>query len=204
MITRLVLIGVLATAAGCEAAHTAESDGPPQVRVRSTNGFSFLPPPGGDWTEEFTGCQIHYSKKTDPRKVSFFAFAHDCKLDAPLTSKEEIVAFVRKKKDEWGTDGRYANISSSVMPEAANPSCVRYRMEVQDHGASNRGSHPFLLMKVIGRFCTHRQSPNSAVDLAYSIRHVPGFVDTGYRAEGEAFLDSLRLEAPIGQPSAGR
>ena len=204
MNTKLIVLGAVALVAGCGRAHTSESAPPPQVRVQSTLGFSFLPPPGKDWTEEVTRCQVDYSKKTDPNKVSFFATARDCKLDAPLPDQVDLVAFVSKKKDEWGTDGRFTNISTSFLPETGKTSCVRYRMDVNDNGAKNKGRHPFLLMKVVGRFCTHPQDPGSAVDLAYSIRHIPGFDDNAFRAEGEAFLDSLRFETPATPKSASQ
>lgn len=202
MITRLAVICVIALAAGCERAHTAESQPPSRMRVQSTDGFSFLPPHGGDWTEEFDRCQISYSKRTDPSKVSFYALAGNCKLDSPLREPEDVVEFVRKRKDEWGTDGRFTDIETSFIPEAANPLCVRYRMDVHDNGANNKGDHPYLIVKVVGRFCKSRHDPKAIVDLSYSVRHVPGYDDSAYRAEGEAFLDSLRIETPIDRPSA--
>lgn len=204
MISGLTLFVVASIATVSAFVSAAEASPLSQQRVRSTLGFSFLPPPGRDWTEEFMGCQIYYTKKTDPKKVSFYAIAGDCKLDAPLNGKEDLVEFVRQKKNQWGTDGRFRVISTSFVHDAANASCVRYRMDVKDSGANNKGDHPYLLLKIAGKFCTHRRNPSSVVDLAYSIRHVPGYDDTAYSAEGNAFLDSLRFEAPINQPAAGR
>jgi len=204
MMTKVALLCLIALAAGCGRAHTSENNFPQQVRVRSPSGFSFLPPPGKEWTEKFAGCQISYSKKTDPDKVSFFAIANECKVDLQPSGQEDLIAFVSKTKDNWGTDGRFTNISTSFLPEAGNASCVRYRMEVNDNGANNRGRHAFLLLKVVGRFCTHPDNPGPAVDMAYSIRHVPGFDASAYVAEGEAFLDTLRFEKPIDEQSGAR
>lgn len=200
--TRLAMLCVIALATGCGRADSSENIPPEQVRIRSTLGFSLLPPPGTGWTEEFKRCQIHYSKKTDPDKVSFFAIANECKLDFQPTSQEDLIAFVSKKKDEFLTDERYTNISTSFQPATGKTSCVRYRMVVNDNRASNKGRHAFLLLKVAGRFCTHPENPGAAVDLAYSIRHVPGYDASKDVAEGEAFLDSLRFEAPA-SPQAG-
>ncbi len=76
---------------------------------------------------------------------------------------------------------------------------MRYRVSAQDHGARNLSTHLFLLLHVVGRFCTHPQHSHNAVDMAYSIRHVTGYDAGALEAEGEAFLDSLAL----GPPPAG-
>jgi hypothetical protein len=67
-------------------------------------------------------------------------------------------------------------------------------MTAHDHGAKNRGSHPYLLMWAAGRFCTHPNNPNAAVDLYYSTRHIPHYDARALNAEGDSFLDSLALD----------
>jgi hypothetical protein len=156
-----------------------------------------------DWTEVFRNNKLEYSKKTDPGVVTFLAGAMDVKLHTPFPDREALAAFVRAKKDDWGTDGRYSVVSTSFLPEAQQPSCVRYRMTVHDHGANNRGSHAFLSMHIAGRFCTHPQNPNAAVDIFYSTRHIPGYDATDLHTEGEAFIDSLAFEAPRSPSKAG-
>jgi hypothetical protein len=105
-----------------------------------------------------------------------------------------LAAFVKARKNEWGSDGRYTDIMSSFLPDPQQPSCVRYRMTAHDHGAKNRGSHPYLLMWAAGRFCTHPRNPNAAVDLYYSTRYIPHYDARALNAEGHAFLDSLALD----------
>ena len=196
MIAKLVMMALMALNAGCGRANSPELAPQRHDRIKSTLGFSFLPPPGEGWAEEFGKSQIMYSKKTGPTIASFFVGALEIKLQAPLPNKDALMAFVRTKKDEWGTDGRFTDVSSSFLPEAHHASCVRYQMSANDHGAHNRGAHEFLLTHVVGRFCTHPANPNTAVDIFYSARHIPSYDANGLSAEGEAFLDSLAFDTP--------
>lgn len=165
-------------------------------RVVSTLGFSFVPPQGPNWSEQFGKNQSTYLKKTDPAIVSFYAGALEGKLRSQLTDKDALVAFVRSKKDQWGNDSRYSNISTSFQIEEKNDSCVRYRMAAHDRDAKNKGSNPFLLMQAVGRFCVHPQDRANAVDMFYSIRHVPIFDPGKLSTEGETFVQSLAFEKP--------
>jgi hypothetical protein len=196
MIAKIVIVGLMGFTAGC--GRTDASGAAPQRngRIDSTLGFSLLPPRGEGWSEEIDKGRIMYSKKTDPAVVSFFAGALEIKLQDPLPDKETLAAFVRTKKDEWGTDGRYTHVSSSFLAEAQHVSCVRYEMTANDHGANNRGTHEFLLMHVVGRFCTHPRNPRTGVDIFYSARHIPDYDARSLSAEGEAFLRSLAFNTP--------
>ena len=155
--------------------------------------------PASGWIEEFGKSEITYLKKTDPDVVSFYAGALEGKVQKPLTDMEQLLAFVREKKDQWGTDGRYTEVSSSFLPDPQHRSCVRYRMKANDHGAVNRGTHEFLTLHTAGRFCTHPDYPDVVVDMYYSARHVPGYDASRLNAEGEAFINSLIFNAPLAQ-----
>jgi hypothetical protein len=194
MLTKVVLAGLIAATAACTRVDASDTAQPSHARIRSTSGFSFLPPPGKDWTEAFEQNQIGYSKKTDPAIVTFYAGALEIKLPDALPDAQALAAFVKTKKENWGSDGRYTEIASSFLPEAQQPSCVRYRMAAHDHGAKNRGSPPYLQLLAVGRFCTHPQNPHAAVDIYYSTRHIPRYDASEFNAEGEAFLGSLALD----------
>ncbi len=198
MIAKIVIAGLMSLASGCVRSDSSQAAQQSHGRVDSTLGFSFLPPRGEGWTEAFGKNQIMYSKKTDPAVASFFAGALDIKLQDPLPDKETLAAFVRAKKDDWGTDNRFTDVQSSFLVEAQHPSCVRYQMTANDHAANNRGTHAFLSMRTVGRFCTHPQNPGNAVDIFYSARHIPGHDAKDFTAEGEAFLRSLAFNAPTG------
>jgi hypothetical protein len=197
MNAKTMVVALMAIVTGsCVRADTSELVPRSRARIYSTLGFSFLPPPGNNWTEEFGKNQIAYSKETDPRFVTFYAGALEINLHAPLPDKEALTAFVKAKKDEWGTDGRFANVSSSFLAEPQQESCVRYRMAANDRVANNRGTHEFLLLQIVGRFCTHPQNSDVAVDIFYSARHIPGYDAKDLRAEGEEFLNSLAFYTP--------
>ncbi len=165
-------------------------------RISSTNGFSFQPPQGDNWLEEFGKNQITYLKQTDPRKVSFYVGAVEGKLRARPSTKEDLVAFVRSKKDVWGNDDRYSSTSASFKVEDKNESCIRYRLSAHDRDARNKSTHDFLIMHANGRFCLHPQDRAVAVDLYYSVRHAPTFDPKALMIEGEAFVQSLKFDKP--------
>lgn len=185
---------LLALATGC--AQSTEEDARSKIgddRVHSSNGFSFLPPQGGDWTEEFGETEIMYLKQTDRRTVSFYAGALEGEIVSQVDTTEALVNFVRTKKDQWGAEGRYFDTSSSFRIDDAYRSCVRYELSANDRGATNVGNLDSLKMQVLGRFCVHPGDSTKAVDIYYSVRHPPSFNAAPYLAEGEKFLDSLQF-----------
>lgn len=203
MIIKFISAALVAALAGCTPSTEASSPAPVQNRGRvfSTGGFSFLPPQGSNWSEEFGKNQILYTKKTDTRVVSFYTGAVDGRLPAALPDKASLVEFVRLKKDKWGDEGRFSAISSSFQIEAERESCVRYWLSAQDRKAKNKGDHAFLLMQSVGRFCLQPQDATAAVDVFYSVRSVPRFDQQGLMAEGEEFLKSLQF-SPLPEKSA--
>ena len=92
---------------GAAAAGSPRADAPAtsKARVVSTEGFSFLPPQGPDWTEAMDGDRVEYTKTTNHDEVTFYAGAVDGKLDALLATPDALLAFVRAQKDQWGEDG---------------------------------------------------------------------------------------------------
>ncbi len=196
LITRIAAVVGLALLSGPPASVTAPDAGLPNDRRRvvSTLGFSFLPPQGPSWSEQFETHQITYLKQTDPSLASFYAGAVEGRLRSSLTTKDELVAFVRSKKDQWGDGDRYSSISTSFQVEEKNDSCVRYRLSAHDRDAKNKGKREFLAMQAVGRFCTHPQNKRAAVDVFYSVRHVPSFDPKDLISEGETFLQGLEFE----------
>jgi hypothetical protein len=195
LVTKFIAVALAAVVAGLAAAAAPSEPSPLQSRQRvsSTHGHSFLPPQGSNWLEQSGENQITYLKRTDPKTVSFYAGALEGKLRTKLSTKEALVAFVRSKKDEWGNDGRYSDTSSSFQVEGENESCVRYQLSAHDHSANNKAGHNFLVMQATGRFCVHPQDRAVAVDIYYSVRHVPQFDPKDLIAEGEEFLQSLQI-----------
>lgn len=195
MITKFIAVAVATVVAGLAVAAAPSEPSPlqSQQRVSSAYELSFLPPQGSNWFEQLGENQITYFKRTDPKTVSFYAGTLVGKLRSKLSTKEVLVAFVRSKKDQWGNDGRYSETSSSFQVEDKNESCVRYQLSAHDLGANNKAGHDFLMMQTTGRFCVHPQDRTVAVDIYYSVRHVPQFDPKDFIAEGEAFLQSLEF-----------
>jgi hypothetical protein len=188
------LIMLLTIAMGCaRSEEEANRPRPDADRIHSSNGFSFLPPQGSDWTEKFGESEILYLKQTDQRTVSFYAGALEGRIVSQVDTDAALLAFVRAKKDQWGVDGRYFDTSSSFRIEEQQRSCVRYSLAASDRGAKNKERLAFLTMQVFGRFCVHPENRTTAVDVYYSVRHPPSFDARPFLVEGETFLDSLQF-----------
>lgn len=194
MIVRTAVLGILVAAAGVAWAQQPLPVLRAQVRLHSPGGFSFLPPAGPGWTEKFDSQTIRFSKTTDPAKVTFYTQAVNLYCTLPRPGMNALLAFLRNEKDQWGSDGRFKPLWSSFVPDPELATCVRYQMSANDHEARNLGKHPFLILHINGRYCTHPQDPKAALDIAYSIRHVPGYDAGDLKAEGEAFLDTLAID----------
>jgi hypothetical protein len=147
--------------------------------------------------EKFGETEIIFQKVTDPTAVSFFAQAIETRFSAPQSTEDELVAFVRSRKEDWGSEGeRYSDRSSTIAIEAHEKSCVSYRVSAHDHHATNKGDHPFLILLTVGRFCLHPRNRSAATDVLYSVRHGPTFDARALINEGESFLRSLQFHPP--------
>ena len=105
LIARFIPLLLVATLSGVAAPVAAQGIGATETRQRifSTLGFSFVAPKGPSWSEQFGKNQITYLKKTDPAVVSFYSGALEGRLQSKLMDKDALVAFVRSKKDQWGS-----------------------------------------------------------------------------------------------------
>ena len=196
------IVFILAGAVAACAQLTGTPDAVPltdRQRIFSTHGFSFLPPQQSGWLEKFEKHQITFQKVTDPATVSFYTQAIEGKFPETETpsTESELVAFVRSKKDDWGPDkGLFTNQSSSIAIEESEKSCVSYRVSAHDRATKHKGHHEFLVLHTVGRFCLHPQDRTAAVDIYYSVRHIPNFDATALFDEGEAFVKSLQFQTP--------
>lgn len=187
------LVMLLTVVMGCTKSAEEERSTVGPNRVHSSNGFSFLPPQGSDWTEEFGKNEILYLKQTDQRALSFYAGALEGSIVSQVDTDAALLAFVRTKKEQWGVDDRYFDTSSSFKIEEQHSSCVRYSLMANDRDAKNKEGFSFLTMQAFGRFCVHPENRATAVDLYYSVRHPPGFDARPFIVEGETFIDSLQF-----------
>lgn len=195
---KLTSVSLVVVLSGWVMSAAASSPVPLQSRERifSTNGFSFLPPQGSDWLEQFGRNEITFLKRTDLKAVSFVTGADEGSGCAKVSSKAELVALVRSKMDKQGEAGRLSNATSSYQVEDQQGSCVRYVLTAQDRKANNKGNHAFLLLRSVGRYCVHPEDSTRAVDIFYSVRHEPEFDPKDLVAEGEDFLKGLQFSTP--------
>ncbi|MFT3805444.1 hypothetical protein [Arenimonas sp.] len=188
---------LIVLAAGCsllsEASPPASVQG--RDRVTGANGFSFQPPTGDDWTETLEEQQVTYFKKLDPGQASLFFGAIEGPLKSEMPTQDSLVSFVRSRKDNWGSEGRYTDVVASIAVEPSQPSCVRYDMIAHDHAAKNKGDLAYLVMRTVGRFCLHPDDRSVGLDIFYSVRYIPTLDPATLIAEGDAFLASVKFES---------
>lgn len=198
----LIMAACAALGAACAEPTNTDPSRARGARIHSSNGFSFMPPQGDRWTEEWSDNQILYVRDTEDRTTSFYVGALEGLTRVTWADSSELLAFVREKKAQWGDPDRYVNTTSAFDIEVQHPSCVRYALKADDLGARNAGNASHLVLQGIGRYCRHPDRPDAVVDLYYSIRHAPD-TDVGrFIAEGEAFLDSLLFARPGDAPQS--
>ena len=186
------LAPIAVSATGAPDGYTVLVDRQP---IHSTLGFSFTPPSSTDWYEKFGATGITFLKKTKPKKLSFYVGATEGKMRTKITTKDELLKFVKAKKDQWGKDkGRYQNITTKfVAAENISPLCTNYELLAEDHKAKNIGSNKFLILKTKGIFCLHPNNKKNAVDVYYSARYIPASDYGTLMQEGETFVKSLKF-----------
>ena len=163
--------------------------------IHSTLGFSFVPPGGSGWYENFGTTGITYFKKTNPESLSLYAGAIEGKMRTAISNNNDFLNFVKSKKDQWGSDkDRYRNISTKfVNAKNVGPYCTGYELIAEDHKAKNLGASKFLILRTKGVFCLHPKNKKNAVDIYYSARYIPVFDFSSIMNEGESFVESLRF-----------
>jgi len=163
--------------------------------IHSTLGFSFAPPSGHGWYEKFGATEIIFFKNTNPTNLSFYTGVVEGKMQTVLADNNDLLKFVKAKKDQWGSDtGRYRNITSKfLVAENVGLFCIGYELSAEDHKAKNLGANKFMILRTKGVFCLHPKNKRHAVDIYYSARHIPAFDYISLMNEGETFIKSLHF-----------
>jgi hypothetical protein len=64
----------------------------------STLGFSFTPPPGIDWLEEFGDSSIKYVKKMNPSLGTFYGMANEFQTNEKFATPDSFKDWITKKE----------------------------------------------------------------------------------------------------------
>ena len=111
-------------------------------------------------------------------------------------SMDRFLQFVKTVKQPSNASSDYRNISTdyAVDPELS-PLCVRYSQNFEDHGNKNLRRDDFIRIQKIGLMCMHPDSLVNGVDMFYVESYLQSRAsgNPSYRAEGEAFLSSLKF-----------
>jgi hypothetical protein len=163
---------------------------------KSSLGFSFIPPPGGGWFEDFKENTVSYLKKTDPQKYTFFTGATEYRTKMSFETPDKYLDFIKNKKSMGDSDNspRFKNSQGhyELVPSLA-PFCVRYKEHFEDHGANNLNGRKFMIVENFGLICLHPENPTVGVDIYYSERCAANEQNQTFRNEGEEFIKSLKF-----------
>ena len=164
-------------------------------QIHSTLGFSFVPPAGTNWYEKFEESKITYLKKIESKSLTFYAGVLEGQMRSNLSDDDNLLNFVKSKKDQWGKDGgRYRNTSALfTKKEEIGPFCIGYQLAAEDHKALNLDGEKFLQLSANGIFCLHPLNKMNAVDIYYSARSLPSAETDYLNNEGNNFLSSLKF-----------
>jgi len=160
----------------------------------SSLGFSFIPPPGANWVEEFGENEIKYIKQIDPAISTLFGGATELQTQLTFATPEKFREYITAKRKPTESVPRFTNTKASYSLEPSiAPFCVRYKEQFEDRGAKNRYGRPFLVVFNHGIICLHPENPKVSVDIYYSYRYPPDKIDKGIMSEGEEFINSLKM-----------
>jgi hypothetical protein len=163
----------------------------------SSLGFSFIPPPGTNWLEEFGENQITYIKKMEPIDGTLFGTVTELQTQQTFPTPDALKHYITNKRKSNTTPPRYANTktSYSLQPGIA-PFCVRYLEQFEDWGAKNLYGRSFLVIMNHGLICLHPDNPKVLVDIYFSYRYPPDNKDKKLISEGEELINSLKMLRP--------
>jgi len=193
---RLLLVGFLLLATGLKTAN-AEDVGTPVVDrnpIISSLGFSFVPPGGDNWYEEFKEGRINYYKKMNPSMGSMLGGATEYRTKMTFSTPDEFRQWLASRRNPQDTPPRYRTRNAKyILEPQIGPFCVRYIEEYEDSEAKNLLGQKFLVLFNFGVTCVHPQSPDAIVDIYYSYRYPPDNRNSGLVSEGESFVNSLKV-----------
>lgn len=182
--------------AGCSGAHTRPMPpAEPGVRVAFPD-YSILPPAGDGWrVAEHKGDSVVFGRLLS-RTHSTVALSSEKTIDKDIESQAALLAFEKTEqaKSEWTHGARYQARQSEMKPDSRfGPYCVHYRLQSEDHGATNRGDAPFLLQRSQGLVCFQPKRPRHLVHVGYTERGLPTEMSVHFADNAERFLSGLRL-----------
>jgi len=198
----LLLLAVLLALAGCGGTGrglTAEA----QVTRVTLGDVSILPPDGPGWLlSQRKDDALVYGRRPS-RTHSEVALVSSKAGPRPMTSQDDLLAYVREDwaASDWQKAERYQARQSDLRADSRlGPYCVWYRLQSEDHGATNRGEPAFLLQRSVGLVCFDPREPQRLIHAGFTERALPSEDSPGFDKRAERFLSGLRLPTALGEP----
>ncbi len=113
--------------------------------------FHIKPPQGGAWRLTRQGpALVEFAEERRTFTRTLYASADSLDVGQPFASQDEFLAAMRRSHSRGSTTtGRFFKLAyEEALDSRFGPYCTRFRSEVEDLGAPNRGTAPFLLGSV--------------------------------------------------------
>lgn len=161
---------------------------------QSTLGFTFVPPPGNNWLEEFKDDTVLYMKATSNKTNSFFASATEFHTKTPFPTANDFLNFVKSSRIPKTSSERFKNAQWQYKLDLNfAPFCVRYHEKYEDHGTKYLNKRKYLIVENFGLFCLHLENKEVGVNIYYSERYEEGYENLSLHKEGYEFINSLKF-----------
>lgn len=158
------------------------------------NGFSVIPPEGGDWTLLWRSRHsASFGWKTRSSSThSVMAGATIERQPRIYENKKPFMDFVRTLFPDKDPTGRIDFMTQEIIEDnISGMHCARVYEFSRDREAANRGPAPFLLFENFALLCVHAMRADHVIGLSFSQRYSPDETVADIAVEANRFFKSL-------------
>ena len=145
--------------------------------------FSFELPQGKDWYEIKSSV---FGKKLKTEGQSFIASVTVGKVKRDFNTPKEFLSFFKKIRNKQNDPNKFKIIKNTeVLNTKFGNYCSKYEQIAEEYGKG--------ILKIKGYTCLHPQNSQNFISIQYSERSKSGDISSDVIAEGERFIESLKI-----------
>ena len=168
-------------------------------------GFSFDRPPNPSWyllqsEQSYTEAMLRRDFFSTSETHTFFATVGLGELERQPVTHEEFAELARSEKQRAAYEIRPVSYEQRLAMRQ-NQWCIRFESSYAVVGAPSASDRE-LTMIMRGYRCLHPAWARATLDFFYSERGLPDEIDPALSAEGEQFLESVRIDVAPDTPAA--
>ena len=196
MIHKRILLLLLIMFVGCASPLKQVKDPSKSFERR---GYSILPPAGDGWyyvdQEEVGIFSLAFGKKTDSPTHTFSGLIAEIHSNAQFENPGEFLNLMKKSKELDADPRRFKMFKDEFnLDPKFGDYCVKYSSVSEDHGATNKGNDPFLVLKLYGYIFIHPNYGNEIIDISYSERGKVSEIDPDFEIAAKKFIEGMKLK----------